>query len=153
MANLVKWGTPSTVSTLINGDATTPTLKALANNGQKLGIEYDNETNKHQFASLELYWRAAATPATGATVELYLIPAFDATNYADGDDSVAPPYTALIGIYPIRLVTTQQRIVIRDVPLSPIKFKALAINKTGQAATSTDNENVLRMRLYNPEVQ
>jgi hypothetical protein len=153
MANPIKWSTPSTTTTIINGDATAPTLKNLLNNGQKLGVEVNNESNKDQYASFELSWRAAATPAVNAIVELYIITAMDGTNYSDGDDTIAPSYTSLVGGFNVRLVTTQQRCpAIINIPIPPFKFKLLVINKTGQSSTNTDNENVLRMRTYNQEI-
>lgn len=152
MANPIRWATPSTVVTAINGDTTSPSLKNLANNGQKLGSQYDNETNRYQFASAELLWTAAASPATNPGVELYLIPALDGTNYGDGDDSILPPSSSFVGVFGLKVATSLQRIVIRDIPIPPFKFKFLVINKTGQFSTNVDNQNGLRMRVYNLEV-
>jgi hypothetical protein len=86
-------------------------------------------------------------------VSLYIIQADDDTNYQDGDDSVAPPESALIGVFPVRAVSTQQRICLPPIVLPPCLFKFLIINKGGQAFTNTDNENILKMRTFNNEIQ
>lgn len=153
MPSAFMWEAPSAASTVINGDASAPTLKNLANNGQKLGAEVDNATAEDRWAEFELYVRGAlAFDATGY-IELYLQYAFDGTNYADGDDSVAPSGVAFVGAWPVRAVATQQRLPPLMVPILPFKFKPLIINKGGQAFTNTDNENVLKVRTFNEEAQ
>jgi len=153
MANAVKWSALGTFTTVINGDATAPTLKNLANNAQKLGSEVDGATERHMLADFDLYCRFAVAPSSGGHVALYLLQAIDGSNYADGDDSVAPAATALVGTFIVRAVTTQQRIAVRGVTLPATKWKPLAVNKSGQAMTNTDNENILRYRSYDPEIQ
>lgn len=153
MANLIKWGALGSFTTIINGEGTAPTLKNLANNGQKIGSEVDGSTNRDQFADFDLYCRFQVAPSAGGYVALYLIQAIDGSAYADGDDSVAPPATSFVGNFPVRAVTTQQRVALRGVSLPATKWKPLAINKSGQAMTNTNDENILRYRAYNPEVQ
>lgn len=143
-----KWSTLGTYTTAIAGAATAPTLKNLANNGQKIGNEVDNATNRYLYADWDLKCRFQSAPSIGGYIALYLIPAIDGTNYTDGDDSVAPPPSTWIGNFPVRAVTTQQRVSLRGSLLPPGKFKPLAINKSGQSMTNTDDENVLSYRPY-----
>jgi hypothetical protein len=153
MANAVKWSALGTYTTVINGADVAPTLKGLANAGGKLGIEVDNATDRNMYADFDLLCRFAAAPSAGGYVALYLVSAVDGTNYADGDDSVVPPATAMVGTFPVRAVDTAQRVALRHVLLPATKFKPMVINKSGQAMTNTDDENVLSYRAYNEEVQ
>jgi hypothetical protein len=155
MASKIKWSAQNAISTVINGDASAPTLKNLANNGQKVGSEVDNSlaANRDQYGDFELLVRGASAFSSGGYVELYLIQPVDGMNYQDGDDSVAPPASALVGVFPLRAVNTQQRLALRGLLLPAGKFKPLVINKGGQAFTNTDNENVLKLRTFNDEFQ
>lgn len=152
MANALKWSALGTRTLIINGDATTPTLKNLTSTSRKLGNEIDNASVQNQYAEWYADLRFASAPAAGAVVEVYFIEAHDDTNYEDGDDSTTPakPPAFLI---PVRAVTTQQKIVIPYILLPPFKFKPLVINTAGQALTNTDNENRLYYRTYNDELQ
>lgn len=152
MANAIKWSALGSTLTVINGDGSVPTLKNLSNLGKKLGNEVDNATDRNQYADFELQVRGSSAFTTGGYAELYLIQALDGTNYADGNDSISPPASALVGVFPFLADTTQQRIVVRHVFLPATKFKPLIVNKGGPAFTNTDNENLLRMRTYNHEI-
>lgn len=157
MATTRKWvayGISKT--TIINGDATAPTLKNLANAAQKCGNEIDNTSNLYQYVDWELYVRFASSPAAGASVSLYLVPAIDGTNYGDGaNDSVTPPATCWVGAFPVRAVSTQQRVSLAaptaQCMIGPGKYKPVIVNTGGQAFTNTDGENTLYYRLYNEQ--
>lgn len=153
MANAIKWSALGTFTTIINGDATAPTLKNLASTSSKLGSEVDNATSHNRYADFDLYCRFQSSPSANGYCELYLVQAVDSTNYADGSDSVAPAITTLVGTFPVRAVTTQQRVALRHVLLPNTKFKPIIINQSGQAMTNTDNENILSIRTYNEELQ
>lgn len=148
----VLWTSPAAIVTIINGDTTAPTLKALASAGTKLGSEQDGATNLVTFATFELQVRFTVAPTAGRPVELYIVPAVDGTNYADGSDTVTPSATCLVGSFLARAVTTQQRISLSGVLVPPFKWKPLIRNNAGQNFTNTDNENVLRMRTYTLDV-
>lgn len=152
MANKITWSALGAQTTVINGADVAPTLKGLASAGQKLGIEVNNATNRNMYADFELLCKFQAAPTVGGYVALYLIQALDGTNYADGNDSIAPPATALVGTFPVRAVTDAQRVVVRHALLPATKFKPLVINKSGQAMTNVDGENVLTLRTYNEEI-
>lgn len=151
MANLVQWSAPSAFTTLIAGGASAPTLKNLANNGQKLGDAIDN--NRARFADFDLLFRGATAPSAGGYCALYLVPRIDGTNFADGDDTVAPGASLHLCDFPSRAVTTAQRSAVQRVPIPPGDWKPLLVNKLGVALTNTDNENVLSYVTYGEEIQ
>ena len=153
MPNKILYDATPTMAALILGAATAPTAKGLANNGKKLANEFDNAAGLNQYGVAELYVRGASAFTAGGYVELYLIPAADGTNYSDGSDSVAPPLSCLAGNFPVLAVSTQQRLTLWGLVLPPLKFKFLIINKTGQAFTGTDDENILKFGAYSDEVQ
>lgn len=145
-----KWSALGTYTTGIAGAAAAPTLKNLANLGQKIGNEIDNSYGVvgYLYADWDLLCRFASSPTAGGYCALYLIPAVDGTNYTDGDDSVVPPSTLVVCTFPVRAVSTAQRVSARGVLLPPGKFKPLFVNVSGQAMTNTDNENILSYRAY-----
>lgn len=153
MANEVKWTALSSVVNSILGAGSAPTAKNLSNAARKIGSEYDNATNKKRWAAFQLKCRGASSFTAGGYVELYIVPALDGTNYADGDDSTTPQACMLVGVFPVRAVNTQQVITITGVSVPPCKFKPLIINQGGQAFTNTDAENLLDMYLYDEEIQ
>lgn len=116
----------------------TTELNSLANGSTcALGTEYDNATNLYLYGLFELNVTFGSAPTAGNTVDLYIVPAPDGTNYDDGSASVTPPITNYAGGFPLRAVTTAQKIAIGG-PLSliwlpPLKFKVLVKNGSGQA--------------------
>ena len=153
MANAVKWSALGTYTSVILGADVAPTLKALANAAQKLGVEVDNATARDMYADFDLLCDFAANPSAGGYVALYIIQAVDGTNYADGDDAIVPAASALVGVFPVRATTDTQRIALRHVLLPATKFKPLVINKSGQAMSNTDDLSILSYRPYNEELQ
>jgi hypothetical protein len=151
--SLEKWSALGTFTTAIAGASTAPTLKALANNAGKLGnaIDLTGSSDRQMFAHWDLYVRGAAAFTAGGSADLYLVPAVDGTNYADGGDSTQPPAACFVGSFDLAAVATQQRRVLLMVPLPHALFKPLLWNSGGQAFTNTDNENVLSYRTFTPE--
>lgn len=122
----------------------TTELNSLANNAGALGAEYDNATNLYLFGVFELNVTFASNPTAGSTVDLYIIPAPDATNYDDAVTGAAgsAPSTAYAGGFPLRAVSTAQKVPLGvglsgPVPLPLCKFKVFALNKSGQAFPSS----------------
>ena len=118
----------------------TTELNSLANNAGALGAEYDNATNDYIFGLFELNVTFGSAPTAGNTVDLYLIPAPDGTNYDDAITGAAgsAPATAYAGGFPLRAVTTAQKIPLGlgaqgYIPLPPTKFKVFVVNKSGVA--------------------
>ena len=115
-------------------------LNSLANNAGALGAEYDNATNDYLFGMFELNVTFGSAPTAGSTVDLYIIPAPDGTNYDDAitGASGSAPSTCYAGSFPLRAVTTAQKIPLGlgaagYVALPPTKFKVFVLNKSGQA--------------------
>lgn len=115
-------------------------LNSLANNAGALGAEYDNATNDYIFATFELNVTFGSAPTAGNTVDLYIIPAPDGTNYDDAvtGASGSAPATCYAGGFPLRAVTTAQKVplgvgVAGGIPLPPTKFKVFILNKSGVA--------------------
>lgn len=117
----------------------TTELNSLANNAGALGAEYDNSTGLYLYGLFELNVTFGSAPTAGNTVDLYLIPAPDATNYDDAvtGASGSAPITTYVGGFPLRAVTTAQKVPLglglTLVNLPPTKFKAFLLNKSGQA--------------------
>lgn len=115
-------------------------LNALANNAGALGVEYDNATNDYIYGLFELAATFGSNPTAGNTVDLYIIPAPDGTNYDDATAgaSGAAPATCYAGGFPLRAVTSAQKVPLGlglagGIPLPPCKFKIFLLNKSGVA--------------------
>jgi hypothetical protein len=117
-----------------------------ATTGKAISGALDNTTDLAIWADLELVVTFGSNPTAGQVVEVYLVPSVDGTNYADGDASIAPPYPSLVAAFPVRAVTTAQRIAFRGVQLPPGLYKYQVSNKTGQAFAASGN--TLKERRY-----
>jgi len=153
MAKL-KWSALEAFNTGIDGSASAPTLKGLAAAGQKLGNEIDptGASARNLMMDMQLKVRFLTAPAAGAYVEVFAIQAVDGTQYSDGDDTVTPSLSAMLGTFPARAVATQQFIALRGVVAPATKFKFLVINRGSTAFTNTDAENILSYRMYDVDI-
>jgi hypothetical protein len=97
-----------------------------------LGTEYDNATNLFLYGLFQLTVTYGTAPTADTTVDIYLVPAPDGTNYGDGSTTVLAQNFA-IGGFNMRNVNTLQRLAFYAVPLPPCKFKLQAFNNTNQA--------------------
>jgi len=117
----------------------TTELNALANvNASALGTEYDNATNLYPFGMFELNATFGTNPTAGSVCDLYLVPASDGTNYDDSTTgaTLLTPLTSFVGSFPLRAVTTAQKVpigVVWRIELPPTKFKLQIINRSGVA--------------------
>lgn len=136
MAELL-WAGPSAQSAIINGVTVNDAAGSLSS-------EYDNETNKHTMASLELSFQHSTSPTAGTTWLAYLLYAIDGTNYEDGGTSTQPQKVAA-ATFPVRAVTTAQKVTV-VVPVQPFKFKVLVWNDTG--ISSSSSSVTLDMEVY-----
>ena len=146
MPNDLKWSTPAAVATAMD-----TALNSLADSARALGGEIDNLAGRDQYADFELAVTYGTAPSATGYVALYLVPALDDTDYADGSSSVAPQSALWVGHFQLRATTSAQRLHLRGVLLPPLKFKPLIENKAGQAMASSGN--ALRYRAYNDQVQ
>ncbi len=156
MANKTQYSALGSFTTAIDGSTTTPTLKNLANNGRKIGnaLDFTGSGSRFTFVMFSLKVRSASAPAANAPVELYMIPTVDGTNYDYGDDSTDPSPTHRVHVFPLRAVSTGYII---STPfwlrLPSVIFKPFIYNKSGQAFTNTDAENILSYRTLDYELQ
>lgn len=93
----------------------------------------DNSSALDLFDDLELAVTFGSSPTAGGYVSVFLLPAVDGTNYADGSSSVAPAAGLLVATFDVRAVTTAQRLSFRNVPIPPGLFKYMLTNNTSQA--------------------
>jgi len=149
MASELKWEAPGSVQSYL-----TTELDGLADAGNILGPTIDNETDgsNELYASLELYLAAQASARTdGATVDVYLLPSVDGTNYCYGSDTLDPPLSAYAGSFVLDAATDARYVALPNVSAPPLKFKLLVINNTGQSLAATGN--TLKYRLHSLESQ
>lgn len=131
----VKWEAGSYANVM------TTELNSLADNARAISGEIDNSSVLYLFDDVEWYNAALGyTPSTGAVVELYLIRVdLDGTDYEDGDASIVPPASNLVGVFNIRANSAAQKHILRQIPIPPSKFKYLVVNLTGGALPSSGN--------------
>ena len=100
---------------------------------------FDNTTNRHPHMIAELDFGANLDLSGGNSnpaCQLYLIPSYDGTNYADDgeltNELVPVPYC--VGIFALNKESTARRAIldVQDV-LGPIKYKATLFNDLGAA--------------------
>lgn len=111
-------------------------LNSLANGSAALGAEFDNATNLWPFLDvLELNVTFGSNPTAGNTIDIYLVPAPDGTNY-DDNQSISSMY---IGGFPLRATTSAQKVALLPglaqvkFVLPPLKVKLRAVNNSGVA--------------------
>jgi len=151
MANVVQWETPVSETDLL-----TTELNSLgAGSASTLGGAHDNQTNKDRWASFVLDVTYGVAPTAGGTIDLYLIPRVDLTNFAD---STVPIQLAMLAAtFTVRNVTAQ-RVVGRGfvdggmiIQLPPLQFKAIVINNSDQAFPASGS--TVGMTTFNEEIQ
>jgi hypothetical protein len=107
--------------------------------------EIDNSVNLDELLDLVVLFTLAATPVAGDPISIYILYAMDASTYEDGipgtNDGTAaasptPQPTALVATIGVRAVSTAQKITLKDIPLSPFKFKIVIYNGTTKSCTS-----------------
>lgn len=117
-------------------------LNSLANNGLVLGSAFDNTIGQtgdgYVLCDLELVFTHGSNPTAGTAHSFWFIQTQDGTNYEDGDASTTPGRPPDV-IFPVRAVTSAQR-VIRRTWLPPGIWKPLLKNDgTGQAMAASGN--------------
>jgi len=118
-------------------------LNSLASAALALGAEYDNTSNLYLFGLFEVNVTFGSSPTANTTIDLYLIPAPDGTNYDDAVTGAAgtAPAQCYIGSAPVRAVTSAQKIPIglglTLVNLPPLKCKVAVKNGTNQSFPSS----------------
>jgi hypothetical protein len=127
-------------------------LNSLANNNNVVSNAYDNTQGAagdgYTMADLELVVQFGTSPVANSSVSVWFLSAPDGTNYEDGSSSVTPA-RGPDAVFPVRQVTSSQRIV-RRVVLPPGVIQFLVRNDaTGQAFANSGN--TLKLRPVTPE--
>lgn len=152
MANLVQWSDVGTVVLVLNGDATTPTLKNLSAGSLKISDEIDPGATPDSYMDFRLRCRFTASPGKTLILCWFILDVGDAGAIEDGSDSVEPSKMQDFH-FVTRAVSTQQIIAARQVVIPKSPFKVLLKNDTAVGMTNTDNENQLHSSKYNEEIQ
>lgn len=111
-------------------------------------VDNDNASNRYLFGTFELAVTFSSTPLSGKTVDLFILPTVDGTNYADGSSSVNPGSGNYVASFPVRAVATAQRLMLYNVPLPPTDFKVLLVNNSGQNMTASGHTLKMVMSAY-----
>ena len=132
----------------IRGTATTALstgLNSLANNALVASSAITLSTGEpgYQRCEAELVVTYGTAPTANTACVVWLLREIDGTNYEDGSSTVTPTRNPDL-VFPLRAVTTAQRIVVTG-DLPPGAFVALLRNDgTGQAMASSGNTLKLR---------
>jgi len=134
VASTIKWATPGTFTDLL-----TTELNALANAaGAVLSPAFDNRANLFLFGDFVLNSGFSPNPTAGNTVDLYLIPATDGTNYTDGGAATRPA-SAYRGSWVMRSASPLV-LALQGISLPPCPFKITVLNNSGAAMGATGNK-------------
>ncbi len=140
---------PAGEQTLMDTD-----LNALASLTTNVGaVVIDNTTNRYLYAEFELVLASVDLSAqVNPAVEIYLVPSYDGTNYADtGTDAsttILPPAQYLVAVMGVAITNAAHRAVSPHILIDPIKYTPVVINKTGIALAAT--LNTLKAKYYTP---
>jgi hypothetical protein len=132
----------------IRGTATTALstgLNSLANNALVASSAITLSTGEpgYQRCEAELVVTYGTAPTANTACVVWLLREIDGTNYEDGSSTVTPVRNPDL-VFPLRAVTTAQRIVVTG-DLPPGSFVALLRNDgTGQAMAASGNTLKLR---------
>lgn len=127
-------------------------LNALADDATNVGaVLPDNTSNRYFYVEFELYLASVDLSAqTNPGVEIYMVPSYDGTNYADvGTDAsttVYPPAQYLVAVLGVAETSAVHRAVSPHILIDPLKYTPVVINKTGAAFAATGN--VLKSKYY-----
>ena len=143
--SLDKWSALGTLTTYL-----TTELNSMASAANVIGAAIANQTDKNKLMIAELVVTYGVAPAAGKSVDLYAVLSADGTNYSDGDATIDQLMVYLCS-FPLRAVTTAQRIVVPNIPLlAPASFKLVLLNEAGQAMAASGN--TLKYCTYNAEI-
>lgn len=121
------------------GTGLTTELNSLANGAfSAVGTAIDNTANKDQYAAMDIVL-ASLTPASGATLSLYLVQSADGTTYEDAPSATNPGSHMLVATVLVTTGAAAKRIVSPWFYLPPGKFKLVLLNSTGVALGATLN--------------
>lgn len=146
-----KWGAPESAASVITTGFTSLGSAARVASGSAIANATDLYTHmavEALFTHASSIW--AATPAAGAHLAVYAIPAIDGTNTIDGV-SVAPGSALQIGAIPVRNAASQTASRTGDfnMEIPPFDFYLVVQNNTGVAFNSSLTAQTIKTRRYN----
>lgn len=94
-----------------------------------VGIVLDNGANLDRFMRAELTVDFVSAPTDRAAIDLYCIPAYNGTNYADVTEPAAYQFC---GSFMVDNATAAQRLMTERFELPPCKVKFIIHNRSGQ---------------------
>ena len=127
-------------------------LNSLADDTVNVGaVLPDNTSNRYFYAEFELVLASVDLSAqANPGVELYLVPSYDGTNYADvgtdASNTVYPPTQYLAAVFGVAETSAAHRAVSPHILFDPLKYTPVVINKTGAAFASSGN--TLKAKYY-----
>jgi hypothetical protein len=145
VANNILWSATVTIATALSTE-----LNALANAASAVSSAIDNTSGRHMYSDWELAVAYGSAPAANGRCTLYLLPSVDGTNYPDFVSGSEPPHMQ-VGGFPLRAVTSAQRLVLRRVLVPPGLFKVGLLNSAGQAMPATGT--TVKYIFYDEQVQ
>lgn len=141
----IQWTTPASIETVLSTE-----LNSLAS---AAGAVSDVLTSDRKlYGDLELVVTFGTAPTDGSLVEVYVATRQDGTNFEDYATGASGygPRAGFVGGFPVRNVTTGQRIHLRQVVLPPVDFRIYVLNRTGQSMAASGN--TVKLRRYTEEV-
>lgn len=115
----------------VMNNALTPSITSLASGANIVSAVIPSPSTAGE-ADWELLFTPAAGLSAGVTVSLWLLPALDNSNYADGG-ATDPAAAHLVAVFTCASGAGQQRLVVRGIPWPAENSKAVISNDTGQA--------------------
>lgn len=138
MATDIKWKAAESLTSLLTTELNSLANSTSASTGKVLSGAITMSSDLREFIAFQLDVTYGSAPSSGGYVGLWMVRSIDATNFEDGDTSTDPSKAEEV-IFPLRAVTTAQRIIIPGFVVPPYDFKILLRNKAGQAMSSSGN--------------
>ena len=110
------------------------------------------------FGDFELDASFQGTISDGATMDFYIVPTADGTNFATTTEGTSGAWEVPDHLYAgsfVFIAATsgeQIRVVVQDVPLPPQDFRVFLVNDTGQT-TSADTNNIMKIYFHSLQSQ
>lgn len=122
-------------------------LNTLTNNSLAISSAYNNTQGQtgdgYTLCDLELVVTYGTAPGAGTGVSVWLLTSQDGTNYEDGDASTTPSRPPDV-VFPLRAVTTAQRIIRRA--FMPWGLCKALLKNDGTGVSMAASGNTLKIR-------
>ena len=139
-----KWTAPESLQSCLGTELNSLANAAFSAQSSAIG----NETDLFEYMNLELIIAAqAANRATGATIEVWMATAVDATYEDASNVKFATQFLCAFALDDAALAA--RRLNLNNVPIPPLNFKLQIRNNTGQAFAASGN--TLKFRRHNEQ--